>query len=192
MPDIKRIPDQNPIKNKFTRTNLKPPSLTTRMSPSISFIYFTFVDKIKCKSKLLKMNEWLEKVFKSKVVVKNVKGLPSYYERNKEKLKMKDKLYYQNNKEKILERHKKYYEENKQRIQESYKEYRKNYTQENIERIRKNAKERYYTKGKQSIDKEKVKAYRKEYYKNNKDKFKNYKKDFNKVLKQLRGLPDRF
>ena len=63
----------------------------------------------------------------------------SYYERNKEKIKKKQREYYQNNKVKIQKRHrknsKKWYRENKSRVKKyDKKRHKENYTEDNRRR----------------------------------------------------------
>tara|TARA_R110000796_G_scaffold42401_3_gene104855 strand:+ start:140 stop:622 length:483 start_codon:yes stop_codon:yes gene_type:complete len=115
------------------------------------------VEKIECKDKqeLHKRERYYIEKYKNEglnIVNKYIPGRTKkeYRDKNKEKLKEKDKKYYEKNKEKIKEKDKQYYEDNKEKIKKQKKEnYEKN--KEHYKKKNKDYREENKEKGKEKI-----------------------------------------
>ncbi len=100
-----------------------------------------------------------------------------YYQKNKEKLKERNRGKYKKDKDYF----KNYYQKNKEKLKTYRKIYLGDYYQKNKEKLKERNRERY----------EKDKDYLKNYYKENKEKFKEYRKEWNNKNPNYYNSPER-
>ena len=115
-----------------------------------------------------------------------------YHQKNKNKIKLKNKKYRENNKEKLEEYRKKYYKKNRERILKNKKIYNKQHKEERSKQLKiyyKNNKKKLLKKLKiyRENNKEKLFIQRKEYYNNNKEKVKMNVKKYRSKNKDKRN-----